>query len=66
MVRSDGAHAGDQRMLALHLIEEFARHAGHADIVREQLDGAQAGQLMMAVNDIPGNDFIQPWSRAAS
>lgn len=55
-----------QRVLALHLIEEFARHAGHADVVREQLDGALAGQLTMAVHDIPGNDFIQPWSRAAS
>lgn len=54
------------RMLALHQIEEFARHAGHADIIREQLDGAQAGQLTMAVHDLPGNDFIQPWRRAAS
>lgn len=53
-------------MLALSLIEEFTRHAGHADIVREQLDGALAGQLTMAVNDIPGNDFIQPWRREAS
>lgn len=52
-----------RRTLALHLIEEFARHAGHADLVREQLDGALAGQLTMAVNDIPGNDFIQPWRR---
>ena len=52
-----------KRMLALHLIEEFARHAGHADLVREQLDGALAGQLTMAVNNIPGNDFIQPWRR---
>ena len=51
------------RVLALHLIEEFARHAGHADIVREQLDGAQAGQLTMAVEGIEGNDFIQPWRR---
>jgi len=54
------------RMSALHLIEEFARHAGHADIIREHLDGAQAGQLAMAVHDMPGNDFIQPWRRAAS
>lgn len=51
------------RMLALHLIEEFARHAGHADVVREQLDGALAGQLTLAVMDMPGNDFIQPWRR---
>jgi hypothetical protein len=52
-----------KRMLALHQIEEFARHAGHADLVREQLDGALAGQLSMAVNNVPGNDFIQPWQR---
>jgi len=24
----------------LHLIEEVARHAGHADIIRESIDGA--------------------------
>jgi hypothetical protein len=51
------------RVLVLHLIEEFARHAGHADIVREQLDGAQAGELTMAVEGIEGNDFMQPWRR---
>lgn len=28
------------RWLLVHLIEETARHAGHADILREQLDGA--------------------------
>ena len=54
------------RMLALHQIEEFARHAGHADIIREHLDGAQAGQLTMAVHGIPGNDFIQPWQPVVS
>ncbi|MEV4425390.1 DinB family protein [Streptomyces sp. R-07] len=27
------------RWMLLHLIEEFARHAGHADIIRESLDG---------------------------
>ena len=27
------------RWIAVHLIEELARHAGHADIVRELLDG---------------------------
>jgi hypothetical protein len=29
-----------------HLIEETARHAGHADIIREALDGARAGPLL--------------------
>ena len=52
-----------RRFLVLHLIEEFARHAGHADIVREQVDGAQAGQLTMAVEGMEGNDFLQPWRR---
>jgi uncharacterized damage-inducible protein DinB len=28
------------RMLYLHLIEEYARHNGHADILREAIDGA--------------------------
>ncbi len=55
-----------KRMLALHQIEEFARHAGHADVVREQLDGALAGQLTLAANGLPGNDFIKPWERTAS
>ncbi|MBZ4015172.1 DinB family protein [Streptomyces purpurogeneiscleroticus] len=34
------------RWLVLHLIEEIARHAGHADIVRESLDGATAFALV--------------------
>ena len=29
----------DIRALALHMVEEYARHLGHADIVREQVDG---------------------------
>jgi hypothetical protein len=29
----------DLRRIALHLIEETARHAGHRDVVRELLDG---------------------------
>ncbi|MCK7624251.1 DinB family protein [Streptomyces sp. RS10V-4] len=34
------------RWLMLHLIEEIARHAGHADIVREALDGKTAFELV--------------------
>lgn len=29
------------RWVALHLIEETARHAGHADIIRETIDGTR-------------------------
>lgn len=34
------------RWILLHLIEEVARHAGHADIVRESLDGRTAFELV--------------------
>ena len=29
-----------QRWVLVHMIEEVGRHAGHADILREQLDGS--------------------------
>jgi hypothetical protein len=29
------------RWVLLHLIEETARHAGHADLIRETLDGTR-------------------------
>jgi uncharacterized damage-inducible protein DinB len=35
------------RWILFHLIEEVARHAGHADIVRESLDGATAEELLV-------------------
>jgi len=31
------------RWILLHMIEETARHAGHADIIRETLDGSTGG-----------------------
>ncbi|MEV4435838.1 DinB family protein [Streptomyces sp. NPDC049555] len=34
------------RWVVLHLIEEIARHAGHADIIRESLDGKTAFELV--------------------
>ncbi|MFI9151153.1 DinB family protein [Streptomyces sp. NPDC053367] len=34
------------RWLMIHLVEEIARHAGHADIVRESLDGRTAFELV--------------------
>jgi Protein of unknown function (DUF664) len=29
----------DLRWVLVHMVEETARHAGHADIIREQIDG---------------------------
>ena len=30
----------DLRWIYLHMIEEYARHSGHADLIRERIDGA--------------------------
>ncbi|MCA6092278.1 DinB family protein [Streptomyces sp. SCA3-4] len=34
------------RWVMLHLIEEVARHAGHADVIRESIDGKTAFELV--------------------
>ncbi len=39
------------RWILLHLIEETARHAGHADIIRESLDGRTAFELVAAAQE---------------
>jgi len=51
------------RWVLLHLIEETARHAGHADIIRESLDGATAVPLMAAVEGWPAAWWVQPWQK---
>ena len=37
-VSREGAH-WDLRWVLIHMIEETARHAGHADLIRESIDG---------------------------
>jgi uncharacterized damage-inducible protein DinB len=44
-----------------HLIAETARHAGHADIIREAIDGGTAFELMAAAEHWPAMDWIRPW-----
>ncbi|MEE1756742.1 DinB family protein [Streptomyces sp. SP18CS02] len=44
------------RWLGLHLIEEIGRHAGHADIVRESLDGRNAFELVDMERAYPGRN----------
>src|SRR6476646_9092571 len=39
VARRNGEHF-DLRWMLLHMIEETARHAGHADLLREAIDGA--------------------------
>lgn len=39
-VRARGENEYNVRWVVLHMIEETARHVGHLDLIREQLDGA--------------------------
>jgi hypothetical protein len=36
-----GAEGLSLRWMLLHMVEEVARHVGHMDVLREQLDGAK-------------------------
>jgi uncharacterized damage-inducible protein DinB len=58
----DDVDAWSVRWVLLHLIQETARHAGHADIVRESRDGATAFPLMAAAEGWPATPWLQPWS----
>jgi uncharacterized damage-inducible protein DinB len=70
-VPKDGApwHPADldhwtARWIVLHMIEETARHAGHADIVRESIDGATASTLTAAAEGWPESPWVKPWRPA--
>jgi len=52
------------RWVLLHIITETARHAGHADIVRESVDGATAFPLMAAAEGWPASPWMTPWTPA--
>jgi uncharacterized damage-inducible protein DinB len=54
------------RWVLLHLIEETARHAGHADIVREGVDGATGFPLLAAAEGWPATEWLQPWEPAGA
>lgn len=45
-----------------HQIEEMARHAGHADILREQIDGIFVPALVMTLAGVPANPFFEPYA----
>jgi hypothetical protein len=57
----DDVEAWSVRWVLLHLIQETARHAGHADMVREAIDGATAFPLMAAAEGWPATPWMQPW-----
>lgn len=53
------------RWILLHIMEELARHAGHADIIREHVDGATMYELMAAAEGWPETDWLKPWKPKA-
>lgn len=52
------------RYTLAHQIEELARHAGHADILREQIDGVAVPAIVLSEAGAPANDFFQPYVAA--
>jgi uncharacterized damage-inducible protein DinB len=49
------------RWVILHVINELARHAGHADIIRETIDGATMYELIAAREGCTIDGWVQPW-----
>jgi uncharacterized damage-inducible protein DinB len=62
----DGVEGWSVRWILLHVMEETARHAGHADFLREAIDGATMHQLMATVEDWPDSPWITKWQRATA
>lgn len=49
------------RWVWFHLIEELGRHAGHADIIRESVDGATMYELIAGREGLPETPWLKPW-----
>jgi Protein of unknown function (DUF664) len=49
------------RWVFLHVISELARHAGHADIIRESIDGATMYQLVAACENWEPQPWLTQW-----
>lgn len=52
------------RWVWFHLVEELARHAGHADIIREAVDGATMYELIAGYEGWPETPWLKPWSKS--
>ncbi|WP_235735834.1 DinB family protein [Nocardioides alcanivorans] len=53
------------RWVWFHLLEELTRHAGHADIIREAVDGATMFELIAGREGWPATPWLTPWQRRA-
>ena len=61
----DDVDAWSVRWVFEHLIGELARHAGHADIIRESIDGATMYELVAAAEHMAPQPWLTPWSPKA-
>lgn len=53
------------RYLLVHHIEELARHAGHADIIREEIDRVSVAAIALAAEGMVASEFFEPYVPAA-
>jgi uncharacterized damage-inducible protein DinB len=51
------------RWVILHVINELTRHAGHADIIREGIDGATMYELLAGLEGWSIDGWVQPWTK---
>ena len=57
----DDVRPANLRYLLVHQIEELARHAGHADIIREQIDGVSVPAIVLSAEGMQASDFFEPY-----
>jgi hypothetical protein len=51
------------RWVILHVINELARHSGHADIIRESIDGATMYELIAGLENWEPRPWVRPWKK---
>jgi hypothetical protein len=61
-----GLRAWSVRWVILHVINELTRHSGHADIIRESIDGATMYELLAGMEGWAIDGWVQPWRKSQS
>jgi uncharacterized damage-inducible protein DinB len=61
-----GLKAWSVRWVILHVINELTRHSGHADIIRESIDGATMYELLAGMEGWAIDGWVQPWQKSQS
>jgi hypothetical protein len=59
--RTDRKFSCLDRKVGQHALPLLSKVPGHADIIREALDGALSGPLMAAVEEWPEDGWVKPW-----